>query len=1139
MNQQIAVLRWTARFAAIPLLCLCLALLLVSQPATAQVLYGSLTGAVTDASGAPVPNANVEALNVETGIPKTTATNEAGVYTLTTLQPGKYQVTIAAASFAKVIETGIVVNVNAVTRVNAELKVASVTENVTVTAAAEAMQTDRGDVHADITTRQLTDLPIVGSAGRNFESLLKLVPGITPPAEQNSTAANPGRAMSYNVNGISRVNNNVKLDGAGIIYGWLPYLISYVPPAEDIQEVNIETNSMLPEQGTAGGSAMNVIVRSGTNQFHGAAWEYNINTDLNARPFFTYTPVARNIINTFGARMGGPIKHNKLFFFGGWERTMQRQAINGLVAIPPSALRGGNFSGVAYKGTPVVIYDPSSGNADGTGRQPFAGNQIPKSMLSQPALDYLSLLPGDNYASNPAAGNLSDYTGSGSYALTRDSADGKISYSMNNSTQIFGRYSILNSTIADPFQFGKADGGTWDGGQPGAGLTTVQSYSIGGTHTFSPTVLIDGNAGFTRQHLGAQPPDVNTPWTNASGQLEIPGTNTGPLQGGIPFFGLTGWANMGNSNTGSPFLFRDMSWAGNANLSWTKQSHQLRFGVDYNHQQLNHFQPQGGSTSTARGAFFFNGDMTSLKGGAAANPYNSLADFLLGLTSSTYKVTQYVNPNALRWSTRAFYAQDQWQVSQKLTLTYGARYEFYPFLTRDHTGNYTYVPSTNTVLIGCENGVPCDTGVSVGWGFIAPRFGFAYRIDNKTVIRGGVGLSEDPDNYRDMRNTYPAVLLQQYVSSAYQAAGLLSGINYTLPQGTTSTFAGVGIPAVVGPNLSAGKLTLPNNVGTQALPNPYQRGYIESFNLSGQRDLGQGFTATVAYVGTHEVRQMSNVNINAGPAGGGNSGRLLYVLYGTVNGDINSSMPMGSVRYDALQSQLTRRLGSAQLGANYTWSRAMNFGDDSTYNGLTFAYPVYWPRNWAAAGYDRTHNFQMWVVYELPFGKNHRFVQEGPASWILGGWQANTIFSAASGTPFTVTTTANANAPGNTNTANQVASSVAILGNVGPGQQWFDATAYAAPAAGTLGNTGRNSLRGPGFFELDAAMFRSFTFLEKYSLQFKAQAFAVTNTPIFGNPNAQQGGNNFGQITSLAASANGVSNGGGYRIMQLALKFEF
>ncbi len=1104
------------------------ALLSIVPPAAAQVLYGTLTGNVTDPSGGPVPGAKVDAVNTATGVAQTTTTNQTGQYSFTTLQPGPYKVTIAAAAFSTVTQTGVNVNVNAVTRSDAQLKVAGINQTVTVSGTAELMQTDRGDVHTDIATKQIADLPIAGSEGRNFESLLKLVPGVTPPQEQNSAAGNPERAMSFNSNGISRVTNNVKLDGASVIYPWLPYLVAYVPPQEAIQEVNITTNSFLAEQGEAGGSAVNAVIRSGTNQFHGAAWEYNTNTDFNARPFFfkAGVTVPKNILNQFGARMGGPIKKNKLFFFGDWERTTQRQAISGLATLPTADLNAGNFSG-----TGTIIYDPRTGNTDGTGRAPFAGNQIPSTLIDPVVAKYVALLPQPNLT-----GASSNFFGAANYAFTRDNADGKITYQVNDDSQVFGRYSISKGTINDPFQLGAADGGTWDGGQPGAAFFTVQNIAAGGTHTFSPDIVMDGNAGFDRQYLGAAAPDVNTVF-GQNGLPFIAGTNTGSMQGGIPFFNVqNGWVNMGNASTGSPFLFRDNAYVTNLNLSWMRHTHQLRFGFEFTHSQLNHFQPQGGVFQTARGSFRFTGGLTSLNGGPGPNQYNSWADFLLGLPQEEGKVVQTINPNALRWSTWAGYAQDQWQVSPKLTLTLGVRYEFYPFLYRDHTGNFTFVPSTGLVLIGCENGVPCDTGIDVGHGFVAPRFGFAYRLDSRTVIRGGAGLSADPDNWRDMRNTYPAFLTTDFSgANSFDAAGALTGLNgiTTLPQGALTT----GLPAAAVPDITQGKIPLPSKISTETVPNPFRRGYIESYNLSLQRDLGSGFTGTAAFVGTHEVRQMSNVNINAAAPGTGNAGRLLAAINTT---DINAAEPFGTVRYDALQTQLTRRMGSAQLGASYTYSRAIDFGDDSTLNGLVFAYPTFWSRDRAATGYDRTHNFQFWTTYELPFGKRRRYFEKGVAAYILGGWQLNAVVSVASGLPFTVQASNTIlNAPGNTETAQQVLPNVQILGNVGPGQSWFNTAAYATPAPGTFGNTGRNSQRGPGMFELDGGLFRNFQFREKYQFQFRAEAFSLTNTPIFANPGNTVGSSTFGQITSTAVSANGVSTGGGSRVLRLGLKFSF
>ncbi|MGA8597835.1 MAG: TonB-dependent receptor [Bryobacteraceae bacterium] len=1096
--------------------------------ANAQVLYGSLTGNVSDPTGAAVTNATVEALNMATGISKHAATDAHGLYLITDLQPGPYKITIRATGFAELVQTGIELKENSVVRTDARLQVARQNEIVTVASTTEALQTDRADVNTQLSSTQVANLPSTSSTGRNFESLFRIVPGFTPPAEQNSAAGNPQRSMATNVNGVSDVNNYVQLDGANVQYTWLPYIIAYVPPVEAIETVNMVTNSFNAEQGLAGGSSINVAIKSGTNQFHGAAWEYNTNTDFNARSYFYYGgSVPKNILNQFGASLGGPIKKNKLFFFMDWERTMQREAISGLLTVPTTNLIQGNFGG-----TSATIYNPYTGNPNGTGRVPFAGNVIPSTYFDPAAAKMASLIPAPN---QNVSGIANNYFGADDYSFTRDSADVKVNYNPTDNSSVFGRYSISPDTIVDPFQLGAAEGGTWDGGQPGTAFGTIQSGAVGGTYTFAPNVLLDGNAGYTRQRVGAEATDINGNY--GLDVLHIPGTNgSNKLQGGIPYFDITSgsgtnFAPLGNSNTGNPFLFRDNNYTGAVNLGWVKGAHALRFGWNYIHGAMNHFQPQGGTFQTARGSFQFTGGLTTLnaKGAPAANLYNAWADFLLGLPTQEGKAIQNIDPNSVRMSSYGYYAQDTWQVSRNLTLTYGLRYEYYPFATRDHYGSFRFDPTTGLVLIGGQGGVPEDTGEYVSWANFAPRLGIAYRLGQKTVVRAGAGITIDPDNFRDMRNTYPAIINTSYPgASSYQAAATLTGY---APPGLTPLSPLTGLPTPAPINLSSGKIPLPTNVGDETVPNPYRRGQIQSYNFTIQRELAWGFVAQAGYVGTHEVRQMSNVNINASYPGGGTAGRLLYGLYG-LTADINAAEPFGTSRYNSLQTQLTRRVGSAQIGMSYVYSKAMDYADNSTYNGLTFAYPTYWQRNWALAGYDRTHNFELWSVYELPFGPGKKFASQGIVSRIVGGWQLNAILTRASGLPFTVTSSSTpCNCPGNTEVASQVLPSVQILGGHGSGDPYFNTAAYAPVTTAVFGNSGRNSLRGPGLFDLDLGVFRTFDLTERFKLQFRAESFAITNTAQFANPSVLSVGNSgFGNITSV---------NGGNRTIRLGMRFSF
>ncbi|NDD64949.1 MAG: TonB-dependent receptor, partial [Acidobacteria bacterium] len=608
------------------------------------------------------------------------------------------------------------------------------------------------------------------------------------------------------------------------------------------------------------------------------------------------------------------------------------------------------------------------------------------------------------------------------------------------------------------------------------------STAVGGAYSLSSNLLLDGNIGFTRQRLGAQNVDIDK---NFGLDLGIPGTN-GPdrLQGGYPRFTISGFSSIGNPNVSNPFLFRDNQYVAAGNLSWSRGAHDLRFGGEYTYYTINHFQPQ--AAYGPRGGFNFSGGLTVLNGGPAPTLYNGWADFLLGLPQAMGKDLQNINPAAVRMPGWGIYARDQWQVTRSLTLNYGTRFERYPFATRDHRGAERYDPVIDRVLIGGLGSTPENTGVEVGAGQFAPRLGIAWRAREKTVVRLGYGISVDPNSFRNMRDAYPATIsLQLSGASSFQAAGLLKN----------------GLPPINSPDISSGSIALPTAIGTQTFPQTFNRGYIQSLNLTIQQDIGWGFTVQGGYVATRAIRQTANVNINAGEVGLGNPGRAL-ARFGRI-ANINMLVPFNTATYDSFQTQVNRRLNpAAQIGLTYTFSKAMGYADNSD-SGLTFHSVSQWARNRALTGFDRTHNLQLYGVYELPFGAGKRWATSGPASWLAGGWQLNGIMTRMSGTPFTVTSAATSlNAPGNTQTADLVASSVRIPGGIGRGASWFDPTAFAPVTAVRYGNLGRNTMRGPGVFNLDASLFRNFKITERFMLQFRTEVFNFTNTPAFNNPGA-------------------------------------
>ena len=397
--------------------------------------------------------------------------------------------------------------------------------------------------------------------------------------------------------------------------------------------------------------------------------------------------------------------------------------------------------------------------------------------------------------------------------------------------------------------------------------------------------------------------------------------------------------------------------------------------------------------------------------------------------------------------------------------------------------------------------------------FFRGSLGVAYRVDDKTVVRSGFGITVDPESLRDQAQAYPLLIS----STTSGANSYVAGGNFT-----------TGIPAVTLPSLNTGNVPLPYNVSTWTLPQNFRRGYIESWNLAVQRELPGSLVANVAYVGNHAVRAQAQVNINASYPGGGTAGRQLNVKYGTAanpnfnNTDMLGQNPFASSEYNALQAQLTRHTENhGSFGMIYTKSKAIDSADQGAGSTLFFAYPDYWSRNRALAGFDRTNNYQWWTLEPLPFGNGQLFLQKGVSAAILGGWHVQTVLSWLSGTPFTVQSSGSAlNAPGNVQVADQLVPHVKILGGHNPGKPYFDISNFAVPTGARFGTAGRNSIRGPGFFNLDAGIKRNIPLNERLALQLQAEAFDLTNTPQFANPSGVTASttNGFGIITASNVS---------------------
>jgi hypothetical protein len=1128
-------------------LALALVVFLLPCAVHAQLLYGSLTGNVTDPTGAAIAAAKVEALNTGTGVHSETATDDHGLYRFSNIQAGPYTITVSAKSFATFVETNVQISNTEVRRVDVQLSISQTKSTVEVRADAVILQADKADIEGQLSAQQITELPATGGEGKNYQRLEFLVPGagVIASPEANSEAGNPMRAVTVFMNGVSSTGNSTKMDGATISYPWLPVNVAYVPPPEAIQTVDINTNAFDAEQGAAGGIATNVTIKSGTNSLHGVAFENNQNQKLEAvNNYFSHPGrLGKNIFNNYGFALGGPIYipkvvngKNKLFFFLDFAGTKRRAyAASSVMTLATTAERTGDFSA-----TPATIYDPLTGNADGTGRTPFAGNQIPQSRISTISANMVSLLPTTLTAPTAFTNNYQSFGGT---QYNRNSWDYKVNYNPSDKQMIWGRYSFSPMDIVAPFVLGKAEGDVFGGGNPINSGGLVQTTATGFTDTLSPTLLLDANIGYTRQSIGADGDEAVGDY--GTQVLKIPGTNgVGPNYAGIPAFQVTGMANMGNTNTGSPFKFRDNQYTTAINLTKIKGAHNLRFGFEYDKYALNHFQPQGGTFGTARGSFAFDGSLTALKGGAAiANPYNSWAQFLLGDPSHTGKVTQVQNPNSLRFSTWSLYARDQWQATKNLTISYGIRWEYYPIFSHAIYGAVRFDPTNGEVLIGGQGGVPWDAGSTANKKNFAPRFGAAYRLGAKTVVRSGYGITVDPDNMRNQRNAFPAIINQDYTpANTYQFVNYSAVAN---SDGASQVTLADGVPTANAPNVAGGIFKpsttpstttyLPGNIGA-TFPANMNRGYYQAWNLFIQHEITPSTVAQIGYVGTHGVHTMQAVNINGAPANGGNAGALLSQYNG--GSSINDYEPWGSMTYNALQSQLRKTIGSSIFGLNYTFSKAINFangdnGDASTYRVA----PLSSGLDKQLAGFNRTQMFQFFYVYQLPVGHGHKYFNHGVASAVIGGWQLGGNLSRYSGLPFSVGTSAALNAPGQSNSANQINPVVKIMGGHDANSPYFDGTAFANPPNGVLGSTGRDILIGPGLFNLDANISRIFSFKEgKVTFQLRGEGFNLTNTVTFSNPNTtccyltRSDGttnyNNFSVITGQASTQRQLQVGG-------------
>ncbi len=1053
---------------------------------------------------------------LNTGAVRTAETNSSGNYSFPDLAPGTYSVAVESPGFKRELHSNVDVQINTSTRIDLQLQPGSLSESVEVTAETPALQTDRADTSVKIETIQTANLPV--GTNRNFQTLLNLVPGTTRASFQHSQFFNASSSLQTEVNGQMRMGNNYQVEGIddNERTGLLQIL---VPPIEAIQTVDVSTSNFEAELGRASGAVTNVMLKSGTNQIHGAAYEFLRNSALNARSFFDPS-VGHLAYNYYGGNVGGPILKNKLFYFGDILRISDHEANTNLMTIPTLAQRTGDLSGSS-----TTIYNPFTGNADGTGRKPFANNQIPAKLINPISAKLLSMLPAPNVASTSGSNN---YFALLPFQKNTTSFDAKLDYNLSDKDRLAGRLSFSRPIIFQAPAFGTFLGGPAQGNFEGNGVQRTYSTGLNYDRIVSPTLIAEFRVGVAHYHNEALPSDYTH---NDAASLGIPGVNIGQFYSGIVGINIGSFfsSNLIGYSASLPWVRAE------ANIdvvnTWTKilGNHTIKFGGDLRRVRDDLLQDQSFSP---RGQYAFGGGQTALNNGgktSATSYNNNLAGYLLDLPNQAGRDLGQYFPAYRQWEFFTF-AQDKWSATPKLTLDIGLRWEFYPPATPRFKGGFSnYDPAANTLVIAGVGGNPSNLGMKTRYRDFAPRFGAAYRLSEKTVIRAGFGISYTPFPDNNYAYNYPIRANNQFDAaiSTYGPA--------VLPSGQVATFQ-TGFPDPINPAIpSTGIILNPPVAQAYSVINTnFKNPYVESWNFAIQQSLPFKFVLDVAYVGNHGVDSVAVNNLNASVTPGGGAASQPEYIFGKRTASTNFYFSGYSSMYNALQVKLDRRFsGGLSITTAYTWSKGMGFqgGDDG---GLMFY--VNPRRNYARNDYDRTHTFVQSYIYDLPFGPGKRFLNNGLSGNILGGWRVAGILTLMTGTPLTIGGGSALNTPGNGQTADQVAP-VEILHGINIGNPWFSPGSFKPVTAnGVFGNSGRNSFSGPGFFDLDASLFKIIKFAERYTLEVRAEAFSVTNTPQFGNPgtnaanfNADPSKNTFGVVTGA----------GGGRTIQLGAKFTF
>jgi hypothetical protein len=1058
----------------------------------------TIVGTVHDASGAVVANATVTVKNESTNFSREITTNEEGDYVATSLDPGMYSVTAQASGFKRYVRTGLELRVDQRLRADVSLTIGEVTEQVQVSGQAPLVESETSSIGQVIDREKVNRLPL---NGRFFLQLALLSPGANLGGVSTRQSANQ-EGNSLSVNGMRSYSNTYLVDGVdnnATLNGY--YVVS--PSVDSIQEFKVQMNAYSAEFGRSAGAQVNVVTRTGTNQIHGSLYEYLRNDKLDANPWFSNAGGITSKVpfrrNQFGASLGAPVflpkiynGKDKTFFFFNYEGTRIRQAVTRVSTVPTAQMRMGDFTGMA------AIYDPL--DVSGGQRQPFPGNRVPDSRISNASKFLQALVPLPN-----GPGLAGNFTRNAAYKDDTDQYGFRLDQKVGSKGQLFARLFYYPREVTNPSNFATPAIGA---GGFGSGVVETDGrhlYGLGYTHVIQPNLINDFRAGYNRFVWIYYHDNIGRDISREAGIQGLPGD---PGLVGFPIVGITGFTTWGDASF-VPNLTRPASTIHATNsTTWIKGSHTVKGGIDF--RFADQFFLTGGAF---RGNFGFNGRYTAAQPLGVGNPY---ADFLLGYTSGASR-TVGTDTAYTQFRTYHFFAQDDWKVNRRLTLYLGLRYEWNPpfFAKDDRIANFDldsgrmvyadlrYVPS----------GLPFPTGQAIsrstihgdknGWG---PRFGLAYRLteDSKTALRAGYGIYINQETGNPQGNlslTNPPFQFNSNITPD----PVTPDVRYETAFATSPRFGGT-------PGVTMWEWNSKN-------------AYIQHWNFSLQREFA-GSLFELDYAGSKGTRIIGVNNVNQPlPGPGGIQARRPFPLFSGIGyyGPISSSI------YHSLQFKSERRLskGVTYL-ASYAWSRSIDNASEVFTSSPN-------PQNYGSymrgvSNYDQTHRFTLSGLWELPFGKGRAFMSDAHplTNAILGGWNLGGILTLATGFAYTVTTPVDR---ANIGTGGQRPDVIGDASVSTPTiQQWFNPAAFALPAEFTFGNAGRNILRGPNFKSLDASIAKRFATLEQQFLEFRCEMFNATNTPNFGLPSATINTATVGRIFGVASPA---------RQIQFALRYEF